>query len=196
MDRKPPGAGKSSYDLVDADVLFKRLALTAGTVFLDLACGSGQYSLKAAESVGKQGIVYAIDLWPEGVAELLTRIARQKIPNIWTTVGDVGGRIPLPDGSIDAALMATVLHDFRQSGIEQRVLRETARLIRPGGVLVIVEFKKEKAGPPGPPESIRIDEQQVEAIVTPHGFSRSHTDDLGHHTYGCRFVAANRPGSE
>ena len=73
-DRKPTGAGKSSYDLIDVDKFFKELNLQMGAAFLDLACGRGAYCLAASEMVGKRGKVYGLDLWEEGI-ELLKAAA-------------------------------------------------------------------------------------------------------------------------
>lgn len=71
---KPIGSGRSSYDLIDPEKLFDELNLESGTVFLDLACGKGEYSVRAAEAVGEAGQVYAVDLWDEGIAALQERI--------------------------------------------------------------------------------------------------------------------------
>jgi predicted nucleic acid-binding protein len=45
MTEKPIAAGKSSFDLVDTKRLFSILRLKEDTTFLDVACGSGAYSM-------------------------------------------------------------------------------------------------------------------------------------------------------
>ena len=69
--RKPTAAGKSSFDLVDVGTVYRELDLKKGITFLDVACGRGAYSLKASEIVGSAGTVYAVDLWQEGIEQLI-----------------------------------------------------------------------------------------------------------------------------
>ena len=71
---KPPGAGKSSFDLVDPQAVFQALGLTGSTVFLDLGCGPGEYLLAAARIIGPKGKLYGVDAWEEGVHRLRRKI--------------------------------------------------------------------------------------------------------------------------
>jgi ubiquinone/menaquinone biosynthesis C-methylase UbiE len=95
MNDKPIGAGKSSFDLIDPALFFDILQLDRNLVFLDLACGIGNYSLAVAEVLGDKSIIFAIDLWPEGISSLLKEISKKKMTNIWATVGDISKPIPL-----------------------------------------------------------------------------------------------------
>ena len=61
--QSPKGAGKSSFDLINSDILRDVLPLKPGSVVLDLACGRGIYSMFLSEIVGDTGLVYAVDLW-------------------------------------------------------------------------------------------------------------------------------------
>jgi ubiquinone/menaquinone biosynthesis C-methylase UbiE len=151
---KPTAAGKSSFGLIDVDKFFKELNLQKGIAFLDVACGRGAYCLAASEIVGEKGRVYGVDLWEEGI-ELLKAAADEKSAgNIDALVSDAGKQIPVDDHSIDVCLMATVLHDFVEDQIEKEVLDEIVRVIKPSGILAIMEFMKID-GPPGPPRHIR-----------------------------------------
>lgn len=179
---KLPGAGKSSFDLVDHELVFKELGLAPGAVFLDLGCGMGDYALAAAEKIGPHGLVYAADGWQEGIAILERRARDRNLTNIQTLVARIPGRVPLSDQSVDICLMATVLHDFARDANEQEALQETARVLKKGGVLGVVEFKKVDK-PPGPPIQIRLDPSQVEAIIRPFGFRPLRTVDAGAYTY-------------
>ena len=92
---KPPGAGKSSYDLIDPGTLWAELNLPQGITFLDLGCGQGNYSLAAASLIGPAGVVYAVDLWEEGIAALKERAAREGRANLKPLVAGGG---PGPHG--------------------------------------------------------------------------------------------------
>jgi len=87
---KPPGAGESSYDLIDPGTLWAALNLLRGVTFLDLGCGQGNYSLAAADLIGPAGVVYAVDLWEEGIAALQERAAREGRGNLKALVAPYG----------------------------------------------------------------------------------------------------------
>ena len=181
-NKKPTAAGKSSFDLIDIDKFFKELDLQKGISFLDVACGRGAYCLAASEIVGEKGRVYGVDLWEEGI-ELLKAAADEKgIGNINAFVSNAGEHIPVADHAIDVCLMATVLHDFVEDQIEKEVLDEIVRVIKPGGILAIMEFMKID-GPPGPPRHIRLSPEQVEDMLTPFGFMQERIVDVGPYNY-------------
>jgi ubiquinone/menaquinone biosynthesis C-methylase UbiE len=185
---KPPGAGKSSFDLVDPEAVFQALGLTSSTVFLDLGCGPGDYLLAAAELIGHKGKLYGIDAWEEGIHMLRRKILGKGLNNVEVFLSDVTKSVPLTDSSVDICLMGTVLHDFARDGGEQGALRETARVLKPGGIFGIVEFKKID-GPPGPPIHIRLSREEVESMIKPFGFTSIQSVDCGPFTY--MFVASN-----
>ncbi len=178
----PLGAGKSSLDLIDQELLFPALSLKPGEAVLDLGCGEGRYTLPLAARVGPQGTVYAVDLWEEGLARLGEKAEREGLANIRVIHADVSRPLPLPDACVDVALMATVLHDLAEAGQARGALAELNRLVKPGGRLAVVEFKK-IAGPPGPPLAIRLAPEEVAALLRPHGFAPGELTDLGPHTY-------------
>ena len=84
--KKPKGAGKSSFELIDPNILTETLPIKPGSVVLDLACGKGAYSIFLSEIVGEQGLVYAVDLWKEGLLLLEQEIENKKITNIMTII--------------------------------------------------------------------------------------------------------------
>ena len=66
--------------------------------------------------------------------------------------------------------------------IWEKVLPEVVRVLKPNGLLAIVEFKKID-GPPGPPQHIRLSPEDVAAILVPHGFDKERLVDLGPYNY-------------
>jgi ubiquinone/menaquinone biosynthesis C-methylase UbiE len=179
---KPRGAGKSSFDLINQVRFFKILDLTATSVLLDLGSGRGNYALAIAERIGTKGKVYAFDAWAEGIGEIKTRAMERGLQNVEAKVADIREGIPLADKSVDTCLMATVLHDFIQDDLGERALSESARMLKPGGRLVVVEFKKME-GPPGPPINIRLAPEEVEAVIRPFGFKKARMENVGPYHY-------------
>lgn len=182
MKDKPIAAGSSSFDLVDAEKVFAELALTEGMAFLDVACGRGAYSLAASPQVGPEGHVYAVDLWEEGIAALQEELASRGVPNVSACVADVSRHIPVPDQSIDACLLATVLHDLIPIRKAEGTLREIQRVMKAGGMLAVIEFKKID-GPPGPPIAIRITSEELSRVCRPFGLAPVKTRDVGPYNY-------------
>lgn len=182
VKEKPHGAGRSSYDLIHPDNLFEELNLHKGDTFLDMGCGPGEYSIAASNLVGDEGLVYAVDLWEEAIDALFKRVSALGIKNIRMMVGDASQPLPIGAGAVDVCLISTVLHDFVEEGAADKALEEVARVLKPKGLLAIVEFKKIE-GPPGPSVRIRLSPEEVERWVLPHGFVSLRSRVLGPYNY-------------
>ena len=177
-----PGAGKSSFELIDPARVFNELSLNKGSIFLDMGCGKGKYTFAAAEILGNEGVIYSIDLWEEGIVSLREQASAKGINNIKAIVADLGERIPIESNMANVCLSATVLHDLVQIGAAENALREAARVLRPQGVLAVIEFNKVD-GPPGPPLHIRLTPEEVEEMVVPHGFEKIKVVAVGRYNY-------------
>lgn len=180
--KKPKGAGKSSFDLINSDVLKEVLPLKPGSVIVDLACGKGMYSIFLSEIVGETGLVYAVDLWEEGLQLLVKEMDEKNINNILPMLDDATKEIGIDDYSVDLCLMATVLHDFEEMNKSGAVLQQVKTLLKPGGYLAVIEFKKIE-GPPGPPIKIRLSEEETEKMIIGYGFKKVRAEDIGHYNY-------------
>jgi ubiquinone/menaquinone biosynthesis C-methylase UbiE len=178
----PPGAGSSSIDLIDVDLFFQALALKPGISVVDMGSGPGDYSIPIAKIIGKEGRVYAVDLWEGCIEFLKSEIERLGIINIKPILADMSKRLPFEGESIDACLMATILHDLKDNQSHDATLTEVKRFLKRGGMFAIVEFTK-RDGPPGPPASIRLSPEETARLVEPHGFTRKGMYDLGPCTY-------------
>jgi ubiquinone/menaquinone biosynthesis C-methylase UbiE len=181
-ETKPTGAGKSSFGLIDTAKFFQALDLKKGATFLDVACGRGNYSLAAAEIIGKDGRVYAVDLWEEGIWTLKKEASSRGIRNVVAAVSDASQKIPVENDAVDVCLLATVLHDFVGDKVERQVMKEIVRIIKPDGVLAVVEFYK-KQGPPGPPKPVRLSPPEVDKIVSAYGFQQKSLTEIGPDNY-------------
>ena len=187
-ETKPTGAGKNSFGLIDTAKFFQELGLKIGTTFLDVACGWGAYSLAASDIVGKDGQVYAVDLWEEGISSLRKEADSKGIQNLAAFVSDVAQNIPVEDDCVDVCLMATVLHDLVADKVERQVMKEILRVMKSEATLAIVEFYK-KEGPPGPPKPVRLSRQEVDQMVSAYGFRQKRFTEIGPDNYLIIFTA-------
>jgi ubiquinone/menaquinone biosynthesis C-methylase UbiE len=111
--------------------------LRPGVTVLDVATGTGAQALAFAGSVGK---VIGIDL-----SDAMLGMARRKTPppNVFFQQGDAAA-LPFPDAGFDAACVSFALHEMPGS-VRERVLREMARVTRPGGTIIVVDYGLPKA---------------------------------------------------
>ncbi|MBM3819495.1 MAG: metalloregulator ArsR/SmtB family transcription factor [Acidimicrobiia bacterium] len=97
----------------------------------DLGCGTGQLSETVAPHVTR---VIAVDSSNDMLEAARARLAEQ--PNVDVRQGELEA-MPIEDGELDAAMMSLVLH---YSPDPARALTEVARVLRPGGRLLIVDM--------------------------------------------------------
>src|SRR5580693_2711762 len=117
------------------DLAVDLLELKPGMVVADIGAGSGYYSVLMAKKVGPTGKVYANDIQPE----MLQLIEKKKVENVVTVLGAVDDP-KLPKACCDLLLMVDVYHELSEP---QKMLRRMHEELKPGGRLVLVEFRKE-----------------------------------------------------
>jgi ubiquinone/menaquinone biosynthesis C-methylase UbiE len=110
------------------------LAPSAGERILELGPGTGHYTLEVARRL-EGGRLDALDIQQEMLDDLASAAERDGIANVVPALGDAR-TLPFGDGSFDAALMVTVLGEIPDQGA---ALLELARVLRPGGRLVVGE---------------------------------------------------------
>ena len=179
-EKKHEHKGRSSREMLDARKILNDIGLKSGDQFLDAGCGDGYFSEAAAEVVGLGGRVYAFDV--DGIGRLQKEIAEKKLANIEARIADVSRLLPLADESVDVVFISNVLHGLVANGEWERALKEVARVIKPHGKLAIVEFKKNET-PLGPPLSIRLSPEEVEALAKGYGFSKVAVKEAGPYHY-------------
>jgi ubiquinone/menaquinone biosynthesis C-methylase UbiE len=115
------------------------LDLKPGMVVADIGAGSGYYASRIAKRVGPTGRVYATDIQPGMIEILDRRIKSEGLSNVTTILGGMDDP-RLPPASIDLAIMVDVYHELQQP---QLFLQRLTGACKPGGRLVLLEFRKE-----------------------------------------------------
>ncbi|QGY41070.1 methyltransferase domain-containing protein [Pseudodesulfovibrio cashew] len=131
---------------LDDSLILKELKLSRGQTVVDGGCGSGYMSRLMARSVGPEGRVYALDVNAHYV-DSLRREATED--NLEALVCDMTSTMPLTDGEADRVFISTVIHSLRREWMPG-LIAELRRVLRPGGLLGVVEMAKVDT-PFGPP---------------------------------------------
>jgi ubiquinone/menaquinone biosynthesis C-methylase UbiE len=115
------------------------LELAPGMVVADIGAGSGYYTVRMANKVGPTGKVFATDIQVGMLSLLMRRVNSEGINNVVPVQGAVDDP-RLAAASIDLALMVDVYHELAAPQAFVRKLRDA---LKPGGRLVLIEFRKE-----------------------------------------------------
>lgn len=110
------------------------VGLKPGQTVLDYGFGGGSFTLAAAEQVGPEGLVLAVDADPLAVARLQRLITRRELTNI--VIRQTEGKLDLPDDRVEAVLLYDVYHLLAEP---EKVLAELHRVLRPGGTLSFLD---------------------------------------------------------
>ncbi len=160
MQDSTPHKGKFTQGLLDHANILAALRIQPGQVVLDAGCGNGYMAEIFAEAVTESGKVYALDNNPNFIATLKDRGTPA---NLEAIQGDITRPTPMQTDSLDLIYIATVTHIFSKAQMEGFV-RETARLLKPGGRLAIVEIEKRET-PFGPPLERRYSPKELTALI-------------------------------
>lgn len=160
----------------------EKLGLQPGMQVAELGAGAGKHSIAAARLVGEKGHVFALDVQRE-LLETVKRSAKEdgalNIEAVWADIERPNGT-RLQSNSIDAALIVNTLFQIEdQAGLA----RETARIVRDGGRLLVVDWN-ESYNNMGPPENHVISYDRAREVFELAGFQHEHDIDAGDTHYG------------
>jgi len=170
------------------DVALNVLKIPKGASVADIGAGSGYITVRLAARVGPAGRVFANDVQPQMLNILARRLSDAKITNV-TLIEGTFDDPRLPPASVDLALMVDVYHELSQP---QAILRRLREALKPGGRLVLLEYRKEDPTVPIKPEhkmSVADAKMEVEA----EGFTLSKVDEALPRQHILIFVARPNP---
>ncbi|MSO54236.1 MAG: metalloregulator ArsR/SmtB family transcription factor [Rhodospirillales bacterium] len=101
--------------------------------FLDIGTGTGRILDLFAKRVTR---AHGVDISPDMLAVARANLARARLGNCTVRKGDMY-QLPFPAAAFDAAVLHQVLHYAADPG---RAIAEAARVLRPDGILLIVDF--------------------------------------------------------
>ncbi len=116
-----------------------------GEQVLDVGCGTGTLAIEVACRVGTTGRVVGVDPGTQQIARARSKAARGNLP-IDFQIGVIE-QLPFLDQTFDVVFSTLMMHHL-PAPLKRQGLAEIARVLKPGGRLVIADFKhkQERAG--------------------------------------------------
>jgi len=134
--------------LLDSDIrrafqdpaeVIERSGIKENMRILEVGCGSGAFTTFVARRILPDGTEYALDIQPEMLKQLESKLARpanRDIRNVTLVEGDVA-HMSFTDSFFDLVFMVSVL---QQTPRRHEALSEIKRVLKPGGILAVTEI--------------------------------------------------------
>jgi SAM-dependent methyltransferase len=160
---------EAPHPLITRARLKEALDPKPGERILEVGPGTGYYTLDVAEWVKPDGEVDILDLQQEMLDHTLRRAGERGLANVTPTQSDARS-MPYEDGTFDAAYLVTVLGEIPD---QDSAIRELARVLKPGGRLVVGELV-------GDPHYVRLGPMRLRASGAGLAYERRAGNALGY----------------
>ena len=157
FDNPERDAWQKPEEILDA------LHLKRNSLVADLGAGTGYFSVRIAKRI-PEGKIFAIDIEPDMVRYLGARARREQLINLVPVQASVDA-VNLPE-PVDVALVVDTYHHV---GNRTQYFAKLKSTLRPGGRLVIVDFRAEL--PTGPPVRYRVLPEKVTQELKAAGYA-------------------------
>jgi predicted methyltransferase len=132
--------GESREIFTNRKEILAACKLKPGMHVADIGAGTGLFTRMFAEQVGERGKVYAVDISKDFLAHIAATCKEQKIGNV-ELVQCSQTSTELPADSIDFAFICDTYHHFE---FPSRTLASLHKALKPGGQVVLIDFKRIK----------------------------------------------------
>jgi ubiquinone/menaquinone biosynthesis C-methylase UbiE len=160
--------------------VLSRLHIAKGARVADVGSGTGYFADPLAKAVGHAGEVLAVDLQPEMLELLRQKLEKPGAPkNISLQLGPAS-QLPLADNSVNLAFYANIWHELDDP---EAAFREATRVTVTKGSIAILDWRRDKESPPGPPQEHRIPAETVLNFLQSKGCKRVACYNIGEFSY-------------
>ncbi|NUM25782.1 MAG: methyltransferase domain-containing protein [Candidatus Buchananbacteria bacterium] len=174
-------------ELLDPTEILARLGVKRGSRLADLGCGgAGHFIIPAAQIVGSNTTVYAVDIMKSVLRSVTSKAAIEGVNNIkpiWSNL-EVFNATKIPDQSLDFSLLINILF---QSKDDESIIREAVRLLKPGGKLLVIDWNNVPSTI-GPAVDDRISPDEVKKICARLKLTLTDEFDAGNYHFGLIFT--------
>jgi len=154
--------------------------LQLGEKVLDVGCGTGTLAIEVQQRVGATGRAFGVDPGAQQIARARSKATRRNLP-IDFKVGVIE-HLDFPDQTFDVVVSTLMMHHLPDD-LKRQGLSEIARVLKPGGRLIIADFKRPEKSPDRPPRHGRHGAegsgiQDLPALLKDAGFSQVETEEM------------------
>ena len=165
-------------EVLPAQAILDTIGVESSEVVADIGCGIGYFTFALSEAVGKDGLVYALDIQPEMLEDVQSKITENNIKNVIPLVTKEY-ELTLEEASVGTALLCTVMHEVK---MREKFLKEVNRILCVNGRVVIIEWIK-KDSDYGPPADHRLDKNVLKRNLVRTGFKEIEIQDFNEYFY-------------
>jgi len=147
------------------DSMLNLLEIPAGATLAEIGSGTGYFTWRLAEKVGRSGKVFAVDVQQSMLDLTAETLKKHQLSNVQLVRGSDNDP-HLPAASLDLVFIANAYHEFADPGA---IITAVNRALKPNGRLVIIEYAEGRPfGPQDKAERMTIN--QIRAEIEPLGF--------------------------
>lgn len=154
---------------VDPKEVVRSLPVAPQGTIADFGCGAGYFSVEFAKAVGEEGNVIALDVLPSALEAVESQVKTLGLKNISTRRANLENEngSGLPPASVDWVISKDILFQNEKKSV---ILGEIARVLRPGGHALIMEWSPEAPGV-GPNIGSRVAPEALKHLVAEAGLT-------------------------
>ncbi|MFD2054319.1 class I SAM-dependent methyltransferase [Mesorhizobium calcicola] len=170
------------------DFMLRLAELKPGEAVLDVACGTGTLAIAAKRQVGPGGSVTGVDASSEMIERAHAKAVRAGLEA--TFVSGTAQELPFDDARFDIVIGTLMLHHLSKP-VRAAFAREAARVLKPGGRLLLIDFGRPLRKSRLLPRLHRhghVDMDQIWALLTEYGFQIDGCGPVG--TKNLNYIAA------
>lgn len=171
---------------LDPNDALRQFGIYGAQDVVDLGSGSGHFSMAAARRL-EGGRLFAVDVEKDMLKRLVDEAHSAGLANIHALQGDLArlSGVPLAGGAVDRAIAANVLFQVHD---RDAFVQEVRRILKPGGKVLLVDWKDTHAY--GPAHTHKVTEDVAIALFSRHGFKKERDIEAGDLHYGMILIRA------
>ncbi len=159
--------GRSSESFLNAREIIMELGLEGNEVFMDAGCGDGHAAIEAVDILSEDATIYAVDIYEPSIEDLQNAADENGYDNLIPICADIADHIDIDDDTVDIVLLINVWHGFKATRRMDEAIEELKRILKPGGKIAIMDYKKQEARH-GPPITVRSSPEDLEEVFIEH----------------------------
>lgn len=159
--------GRTTESFIDAQNVISRLNLKGNEVFMDAGCGDGHVAMEAYDMMDDTSRIYAVDIYGPSIEDLEIDLKKDGITNVIPVQSDIADKIAIDADVVDMCLMINVFHHFVATETADEAISELKRVIKPGGKIAVMDYKKMDSGY-GPPVKFKSTPEELEEMFSKH----------------------------